>query len=114
MPLIGLNPLRQRLCCVQTYVRKGLVIQYEPDTLGLLRVARSTTRPALNRAIPPGPQKWVPSDRWFHRSHLNAATTGGAGVGRVCCLRTPKLQRRGLRIANPKGGMGGNMATVNC
>src|SRR5262245_17450947 len=32
---------------------------------------------------PRGDPNWVPSDRWFHRSHLNPAITGEAGVGRI-------------------------------
>src|SRR5262245_36147818 len=57
---------------------------------------------ALNpRHIPP--QKWVPSNRWFHRSHLNAAIVGGAGVGGIASMQFRERKRKELRARNPWG-----------
>src|SRR5262245_46505227 len=55
---------------------------------------------------PPGPQKWVPSDRWFHRSHLNPAIMGGAGVGGIASMQFRERKRKELRARNPWGVWG--------
>jgi hypothetical protein len=52
---------------------------------------------------PRGDPIWVPSDRWFHRSHLNAVMWEGLGWVELRVMQFRERKRKELRARNPWG-----------